>query len=198
MFWDRVASVYDLFEDVYNRKVYRGTGKTVAAEIRPTDEVLECACGTGAISVVIAPACRHLIATDYSEGMLRQAAKKTRQYGNVEVCRADMTRLDFEEGRFDAVVAGNVIHLLDDPVCAVRELMRVCRPGGKMIIPTYINIYNGRPSRLVKLFEKAGAHFKQQFDLEGYKRFFEEAGYKDAAYHVVEGKMPCAVAVIRK
>ena len=198
MFWDKVASVYDLFEDIYNRKVYRGTGKTVASEIKPTDEVLECACGTGAISVYIAPVCRHLIATDFSEGMLRQAEKKVRTFGNVEIHQSDMTHLDYPDSRFDAVVAGNVIHLLDDPIAAVKEMLRVCKPDGKVIIPTYINIYNGKPSKLVKLFEKAGAHFKRQFDMESYKQFFRDAGYKDVEYHVVEGKMPCAVAVIRK
>ncbi len=198
MFWDRVASVYDLFEDVYNRKVYRGIGKTVADEIKPTDDVLECACGTGAISVFIAPVCKHLTATDFSEGMLRQTARKVRQYKNVEIRKADMTELDYPDDSFDAVVAGNVIHLLDDPVAALNELMRVCKPSGKVIIPTYINIYNGKPSRLVKLFEKAGAHFKRQFDLNTYKQFFANAGFKDVVYHVVEGKMPCAVAVIRK
>ena len=198
MFWDRVASVYDLFENVYNRKVYQGTGKTVAGEIRPGDKVLECACGTGAISAYIAPVCRRLTATDFSEGMLKQAAKKLRPYGNVEVRRADMTRLEFADGRFDAVVAGNVIHLLKDPVPAVRELMRVCKPGGKVILPTYINIYNGKPSKLVKLFEKAGAHFQRQFDMESYRRFFRDAGYGDVHCRLVEGKMPCAVAVLRK
>ncbi|MBE5774623.1 MAG: class I SAM-dependent methyltransferase [Clostridiales bacterium] len=198
MFWDKVASVYDLFEDVYNRKVYRGTGKTVADEIKPTDEVLECACGTGAISVYIAPVCKHLIATDYSEGMLKQTAKKVRQYANVEIRQADMTRLDYPDSRFDAVVAGNVIHLLDDPITAVGEMLRVCKPGGKVIIPTYIIIYNGKPSKIVKLFEKAGAHFKRQFDLDSYKAFFRNAGFENVEYHVVEGKMPCAVAVITK
>ena len=51
MFWDRVAAPYDLFEGIYNGKVYRGTGMAVAEEIEPGDVVLECACGTGAISV---------------------------------------------------------------------------------------------------------------------------------------------------
>lgn len=170
----------------------------MADEIKPTDDVLECACGTGAISVFIAPVCKHLTATDFSEGMLRQTARKVRQYKNVEIRKADMTELDYPDASFDAVVAGNVIHLLDDPVAALNELMRVCKPSGKVIIPTYINIYNGKPSRLVKLFEKAGAHFKRQFDLNTYKQFFANAGFKDVVYHVVEGKMPCAVAVIRK
>lgn len=67
MFWDKVASVYDFFENVYNGKVYKGTGQKVAEEIEKGDEVLECACGTGVISVYIAPTCAHLVATDISK-----------------------------------------------------------------------------------------------------------------------------------
>ena len=54
MFWDKISPLYDLFENVYNHKVYAGTGKKVAEFIDPADEVLECACGTGAITVCIA------------------------------------------------------------------------------------------------------------------------------------------------
>ena len=75
MFWDKISPLYDLFEQVYNGKVYRGTGEKVAEFIEPNDTVLECACGTGAISVSIAPKCRRLIATDFAAGMLRQAEK---------------------------------------------------------------------------------------------------------------------------
>lgn len=64
MFWDRVSGFYDFFETIYNGKVYRGVGKKVAEEIESGDIVLECACGTGAISKYIAPKCRQLIATD--------------------------------------------------------------------------------------------------------------------------------------
>ena len=46
MFWDKVAPAYDLFETVYNAKVYRNTGERVAVEIDENDMVLECACGT--------------------------------------------------------------------------------------------------------------------------------------------------------
>ena len=76
MIWDRVAPLYDFFENTFNRAVYDGTGEAVARMIRPDDRVLECACGTGAISVAIAPVCARLVATDYSEGMLSQARKK--------------------------------------------------------------------------------------------------------------------------
>ena len=47
MFWDNVSGLYDLFETIYNGKVYRGLGRKVAEEIASDDVVLECACGTG-------------------------------------------------------------------------------------------------------------------------------------------------------
>ena len=199
MFWDKVSPLYDLFETVYNGKVYNGTGEKVAELTDPSDIVLECACGTGAITQYIAQKCKKLLAADYSIGMLRQASKKCRKYENVSFRKADITDLRCPDNRFDQVVAGNVIHLLDNPVAAISELVRVCKPGGKVIIPTYINIYDdGKENVFVKIFEKAGANFKKQFDIESYKAFFKNARYENVEYHLVEGKMPCAVAVITK
>lgn len=198
MFWDNVSGLYDLFETVYNGKVYRGLGRKVAEEIGPGDVVLECACGTGAISTYIAPKCRKLVATDFSAGMLRQTAKKCRAFDNVKVRRADMTHLRCRDNRFDKVVAGNVIHLLDDPCAALKELERVCKPGGKMIVPTYINASEGVNKKAVRLLEMAGANFKRQYDLPSYRQFFADAGYENVSFSVIDGRMPCAVAVITK
>ena len=72
MFWDKVSPLYDIFENIYNGKVYTDTGKKVAELIDPSDEVLECACGTGLLSAVIAEKCRQLTATDFSEKMLKK------------------------------------------------------------------------------------------------------------------------------
>lgn len=198
MFWDKVAGIYDLVETVYNGRVYKNLGKRIAKEIEAGDVVLECACGTGAISRHIAPTCKLLIATDFSGGMLRQAAKNCRNYDNVRIRRADMMRLKCRDNRFDKVVAGNVIHLLEKPEDALRELERVCRPGGRIIIPTYINASEGTNERAVRLFEAAGVNFKRQFDMESYQKFFKDAGYKNVEYDVIDGRMPCAVAIITK
>ena len=198
MFWDKISPLYDLFEQVYNGKVYRGTGEKVAEFIEPTDTVLECACGTGAISVSIAPRCRRLIATDFAAGMLRQAAKKCRKFENVIFRKADITHLKCKDNRFDKVVAGNVIHLLPNPELALHELERVVKPGGRIIIPTYINMSKGTGTAAVKFITLLGADFKRQFDLESYKQFFADMGYANVEYHVVDGRMPCAIAVITK
>lgn len=198
MFWDKVSGFYDLMETVYNGKVYRGLGKKVAQEINKNDVVLECACGTGAISKYIAPKCKLLIATDFSKGMLKRTAKNCRQYRNIKIKRADMMQLRCKDNRFDKVVAGNVIHLLEEPYAAIKELERVCKAGGKIIIPTYINASKGVNKKAVKLFQLAGVNFKRQFDLDSYKEFYKKAGYEKVEYYIVSGRMPCAVAIITK
>ena len=198
MFWDKVSGLYDFFETAYNGKVYRNLGKKVAEEIEQNDIVLECACGTGAISKYIAPKCKQLIATDFSEGMLKQTAKNCRQYDNIKLRRADMTQIKCRDNRFDKVVAGNVIHLLEDPYAAIKELVRVCKTGGQIIIPTYINASDEVNQKAVRLLELAGANFKRQLDINSYKKFFEDAGYKNVDYYIVDGRMPCARAIITK
>jgi len=105
MIWDRVAPLYDLAVNTLNRRVYDGTGTAVARLIRPGDTVLECACGTGAISAAIAPACARVVATDFSEGMLKQARKKLARFPHVVVEQADITDLHYADDSFDAVVA---------------------------------------------------------------------------------------------
>lgn len=196
MFWDKVAGIYDLAENIYNKKVYQGTGESVAKHITHNDTVLECACGTGAISVYIAPICHKLFVSDYSTGMLQQAKKKLKNFNNVMFKRADITSLKANDNTFDVVVAGNVIHLLPEPSTALQELTRVCKNGGKLIIPTYINDDKGINQLVVKLLEKIGVNFKRQFNAESYKGFFENMGYDNITYEIARGRMSCAIAII--
>ena len=199
MFWDRAARIYDIFEEIYNGEVNRKLCNRIAAMVASTDDVLECACGTGMLSKYIARKCRRLIATDFSIGMLRQAKKKCEGLTNIKFAWADIMHLKYKNGAFDKVVAGNVIHLLNEPYMALKELERVCRTGGHIIIPTYVNNENmGKPNLFVRAIEKAGAGFKCQFTYQTYQQFFEKAGYTNVKYAIVEGKMPCAIAVITK
>jgi len=199
MFWDRVAGVYDIFANVINKKTHDSLKKVVARQIGESDDVLECACGTGLLTAVIAPRCRSLVATDFSAKMLKRAEKNCAAYGNVTFQKADILSLPFADGTFDTVVAANVIHLLDEPKKAMRELDRVCRSGGTLIVPTYMNQDSeGRTSRFAETVGKAGADFKREFTFSTYPDFFRELGYADAEITAVEGRVPCAVAVIRK
>ena len=92
-----------------------------------------------------------------------------------------------------------MIHLLDEPYRALAEFERVCRRGGRIIIPTYMNRTDrGGTNRVSGVIGRAGADFKREFTLESYRQFFADAGYTDAGYTLCQGRIPCAVAVLRK
>ena len=199
MFWDNVAWVYDIFANVINRKANRQLCATVEQFISPTDEVLECACGTGLLSEGIARRCKSLIATDFSAKMLRQAERKCRKYRNITWEQADILQLRFPDECFDVVVAANVIHLLEDPYKALQELDRVCKKGGRMIIPTYMNgTDRGTTNGVSSAIGKVGADFKRDFTLKSYQQFLTAAGYPHAEYTLCQGRIPCAVALLKK
>ena len=198
MIWDRVAPLYDLAVNTLNRRVYYGTGSAVARLIRPGDTVLECACGTGTITAAIAPACARVVAADYSEGMLKQAGKKLTRYPNVVVEQADITHLRYADDSFDAVVAANVIHLLPEPGDALKELKRVTRPGGTIIVPTYVIPKKRAHTIFLKLISRCGVHFQEHFDPASYRAFFERMGYARVTYRVVRGRIPCVIASFTK
>lgn len=199
MFWDNVAGVYDIFENIINKQTNEGICVKVEEEISETDEVLECACGTGLLSGVIAKRCKSLVATDFSVNMLKKASKKHSAYTNIEFREGNILQIEYPNENFDTVVAANVIHLLDEPYKALAELDRVCRKGGKIIIPTYMNKNaKGKTSGFANIVGKAGADFKRQFNIDTYKKFIKDAGYENAEYTLIEGKIPCAVVVITK
>ena len=213
MFWDRVAGVYDIYVNVLNRRTNRALCGIVERLIEPGNDVLECACGTGMLSEVIAKRCRHLTATDLSLKMLSRAEKNCAAYGNVTFRAEDIAELQHPDGSFDKAVAGNVIHLVDDPVKALSELDRVVKPDGTLIIPTYINPlgakYGGKQDAGEDGTSQAASGgrehiktdasiFKRSFNAETYRQFFIDRGYPDVTITIAEGLIPCAVAVMKK
>ncbi len=196
MIWDKLSPFYDLLETIYNGKCYKGIAEKIKDYVTEDDIVLECACGTGLLTLPMAQKCKKLMATDYSVGMLRQTKKKVAKYANTKVRKASILELPFQDDRFDVVVAANVIHLLDEPDKAISELKRVCKPGGKIILPTYINNEKKNAVIAAKVLSVFGVNFKRQFSLVTYKEFIASHNISQVEYSVVEGHMPCAFAII--
>lgn len=196
MIWDKLSPFYDFFETVYNGKCYRGIAKKITEYVTEDDIILECACGTGLLTLPMAKKCKKLIATDLSVGMLRQAKKKVGAYSNTKVGKASILNLPFKEGEFDVVVAANVIHLLEEPAKAISELKRVCKPNGKIILPVYINKEKKNSIVAAKLLSVFGIEFKRQFSLASYQEFLASHQLSQVTYSVVDGHMPCAFAII--
>ena len=199
MFWDYIANFYDFFENLYNSKVNQELCKKVAERMSSNDNVLECACGTGMISVHIAAQCNRLIATDFSQGMLAKSRKRCKNIKNIRVEKANILQLEYPNESFDKVVAANVIHLLDQPDIAISELIRVCKKGGKIIIPTYIiTKEHGISTILIRLINHFTKTFLYQFNEQSYKNFFKKLGYSQIDFEVINGRTACCIAVITK
>ena len=68
-----------------------------------------------------------------------------------------------------------------------------------LIIPTYMNKNDkGKTNGFSDAVGKAGADFKRQFTVDSYKQFFRDAGYPDVQIKLAEGRIPCAVAAMKK
>ncbi|MFD7947064.1 methyltransferase domain-containing protein [Streptomyces sp. NPDC059744] len=103
-------------------------------ELRPGMAVLDVGCGPGTITAdlaaLVAPG--RVTAVDTTVEILDQAAEVAAERGldNIEFTTADVHELDFPDDSFDVVHAHQVLQHVGDPVQALREMRRVCRPGG--------------------------------------------------------------------
>jgi ubiquinone/menaquinone biosynthesis C-methylase UbiE len=140
-FWERTAPKYDrVVTGVFGRPLSRARELTASA-VAGAGTVLEVAAGTGLITAAIAPRVRQVIATDYSDSMLAVLRERLTSAGlsNVEAVRRDIYALGYPAASFDAVVAGNVLHLVPDLERALDGLCFVLRPHGTLIAPTFVH-----------------------------------------------------------
>ena len=199
-FWDRWAWFYDLAE-WSNRKAYARAAAR-AAELVPTgSRVLDCAAGTGAFSLAAARRASSVLCTDQSEAMLDRARKKAAKMGlrNIAFAHRDITALTDPDGAFDTVIAANVLHLLSQPELAVRELWRVTAPGGRLILPTFLQGKIGAAyGTLIKIYQGVGFNYEHAFTSETYREFLERLELGPVTVEVIEGKVPEGIGILEK
>jgi len=199
-FWDRWAPFYDLAERS-NRKVNAAACARVAELVPDGARVLDCAAGTGEFSLAAAKRAGSVLCTDQSEAMLERARRKARKRGlaNVTFARRDVTALPDPDGAFDAAIAANVLHLLPEPERAVRELWRVTAPGGRLILPTYLQGKAGAAyGTMIKIYQGVGFHYEHAFTPETYREFLERLGLGPVAVEVIRGHVPEGIGVLEK
>ena len=140
--FDEVAAGYDRTNTVLslgNDRFWR-VATTRAVAPRAGQRILDLAAGTGASSVSLARSGAQVIAADFSPGMI---AEGKRRHGagspgggipNLSFVQADATALPFLDGEFDAVTMSFGLRNVNDPKQALRELLRVTRPGGRLVV----------------------------------------------------------------
>ena len=199
-FWDRVAGLYDWVE-LTNRRVNSAAAVRVARLVPEGARVLDCAAGTGLFALAAARRADSVLCTDLSQAMLSRAEKKARKQGLSNICFAvrDLTALPEGNGSFDVVIAANVLHLLPEPETAVRELWRVTAPGGRLILPTYLQgKAEAAYGTMIKIDQGAGFHYEHAFTPGTYRTFLENLCLAPVELEVIPGHVPEGIALLEK
>jgi demethylmenaquinone methyltransferase / 2-methoxy-6-polyprenyl-1,4-benzoquinol methylase len=131
--FDDVARRYDLTNDVLSLGQDRRWRRQVidAVDPRPGEVVLDLAAGTGTSSQPFRDRGATVVPCDFSVGMLRVGKQARPQLPFVA---GDGTRLPFADGTFDAVTISFGLRNIVDPDAGLRELLRVTRPGGRLVV----------------------------------------------------------------
>ena len=190
-YWERHAGRYDRATRFLGKPLPRARALAAAA-VRGRAQVLELAAGTGAFTTAIAPEVGALVATDYAQAMVDQLAARVRAAGltNVTCAPADLYDLPYPDGRFDAVVAANVLHLVPDLPAALAGIRRVLAPDGVLVAPTYLHrgtLAAAVLSRLAALIRFPG---RRRFDAAGLAAALTAAGFVVRAAETVPGLFP--------
>jgi demethylmenaquinone methyltransferase / 2-methoxy-6-polyprenyl-1,4-benzoquinol methylase len=132
--FDSVADRYDLLNDVLSGGQDRHWRRVVARAVAagPGDLVLDVAAGTGTSSRTFTGAGARCVACDFSLGMLRAGARKPA--ARVRFVAGDALDLPFADRSFDAVTISFGLRNLADPGAGLAEMLRVTRPGGRLVV----------------------------------------------------------------
>jgi ubiquinone/menaquinone biosynthesis C-methylase UbiE len=194
-FWERSAAQYDRFvTGFFGRPMARAVELT-AEGVAGLDRVLEVAAGTGLLTAAMAPHVGHVVATDYAENMIVRLEQRLRAAGcsNVETARRDIYALDYPPASFDAVVAGNVLHLVPDLDRALRALSAMLRPGGKFIAPTFAHGQTWTSRCLSRLAVSVlGQPVHHRFTTATLSQALERHGLRVIREETISGAIPIA------
>ncbi len=134
--FDEVAAHYDRTNALLsagNASLWR-IATTKAVNPQSGERVLDIAAGTGTSSAALAHSGAHIVAADFSAGMIEVGKTRHAHNANIEFVQADATALPFADNEFDAVTISFGLRNVVEPKKALAEFFRVTKPGGRIVI----------------------------------------------------------------
>ncbi len=131
--FDRIAGVYDVMNTVMTAGLHHRWRSRAAdlARVGPGDRALDVATGTGDLAIELASRGADVVGSDFSEGMLARARAKAPE---LHWEQADATALPYADGEFAAATVGFGARNFGDLAQGLREMARVVRPGGRVVV----------------------------------------------------------------
>jgi len=171
--YDKIASIYDL---AYGPVLQPGRRRAMALmDPAPGTRVLEVGVGTG-LNLSLYPRHCDVTGIDFSSLMLVKADERiTREGLRARLFQMDAADLRFPDNTFDVVYAPYLISVVPDPATVVREMRRVCRPDGRIVILNHFRSTGAVLSRIERWLSPRTMHigFKADLDREA---LFAEVG----------------------
>jgi len=139
--FDKIAPTYDLLNHSLSWGIDRKWRRAAIDSLRPyaPEQILDVATGTGDFAILSARELqpRRLLGIDLSEGMLEVGRRKLKAAGLTDICefrKDDCLHLSLNDDTFDAVTVAYGIRNFSDLDRGLREMLRVLRPGGRLVI----------------------------------------------------------------
>ncbi|MBH0205561.1 MAG: methyltransferase domain-containing protein [Nitrospira sp.] len=168
---NKIERVYTSYAGFYDRifgKVFHEGRESVIRnlDVQPHEHILEVGVGTGLALPMYPRHCR-IVGIDFSEGMLAKAKEKAEAHrlDHVQLHRMDAGAMEFEDDSFDTVVAAYVVTAVPDYRKVVNEMIRVCRPGGRIIMLNHFSNGNKVIAAVEKVLSPITKHLGWRTDL---------------------------------
>ena len=134
--YDRASKFYDIFEQPMEMMSLKKWRSEVVKDLK--GKVLEVGVGTGK-NIPYYPDNIEATAIDFSEKMLEKARKKAERFNkNINLIHMDAQNMDFPDNTFDRVFTTCVFCSVPDPIKGLKEIRRVCKPDGKIIMIEHV------------------------------------------------------------
>lgn len=136
-FWDSCAEKYAQ-KPIKRMDVYERTMARTRAYLTPTDHVLEIGCGSGSTALLLSQSAAHITASDISGKMIEIGRERAdaQSIDNVDFVQGTLADDGLKGGPYDAVLAFNFLHLLEDLPGAMARINAFLKPGGILICKT--------------------------------------------------------------
>jgi len=117
--------------------------------------VLDAGTGTGALTFALAPHVAEVVGVDLVPALLAEARKRESEFPNVTFVEGDITQLPPDLGEFDLAGTVRTLHHIRRPELAIAELVRVTRPGGRILVVDQVAPIDPLAALELNRFERA-------------------------------------------
>lgn len=198
-FWDRIASNFDRIEA--NDIAYKIFIEKARGYLNADDTVLDFGCGTGLICNEITDNVGFIQAIDISTKMIDICKFKAseHQIKNIDFERTTIFDEKFKAGSFDAIIAFNIFHLLEEPQKYFQRLNQILKPGGIIISSTPCMSEAFLLNSVLKAFSFIGLTPKlNSFTSSEMEHMLLNESFKIVEFYRIKPKSPIYVCILEK